>query len=174
MKSSFRTIERFKKHIRKIVKSTSRFFRFQNEIYSNENDDDDKQLNIKFIETILFYILTKSNDQKFDVKIFQITLQQSNVVIFQILQIYYNDFDNVEINAIFEQIFEKNFIKIFKFFKKFRKILNSKQIEHFSRNAKHDHKIEFIDDSNILFKNRIYSLSIRQFEILQIYILKKF
>ena len=88
MKSSSRTIERFKKQIRKIVKSSSRFSRFQNEIYSNENDDDDEQLNIKFIETISFHILTKSNDQKFDVKICQITLQQLNVVIFQILQIY--------------------------------------------------------------------------------------
>ena len=53
-------------------------------------------------------------------------------------------------------------------------ILNSKQIEHFSRNAKHDHKIEFIDDSNILSKIKMYSLSIRKFEILQIYIRENF
>ena len=64
-----------------------------------------------------------------------------------------------------KKIVEKLKRKIFKFFKRFENVFNSKKIDKLFFHKFYDHKIELTKNSNQLFRNRIYFLSFKKFEI---------
>ena len=78
------------------------------------------------------------------------------------------DFKNIF--KIMKTIVEKLKRKISEFFKRFENVLNSKKTNKLFFHRFYDHKIEFTKNSNQLFRNRIYSLSLKKFEILQKYL----
>ena len=66
---------------------------------------------------------------------------------------------------IMKTIVEKLKRKIFEFFKRFENVFNSKKIDKLFFYKFYNYKIELTKNSNQLFRNRIYFLSFKKFDI---------
>ena len=84
------------------------------------------------------------------------------------------DMNSKKTFKIMKAIIDKLKRKIFDFFKRFENVFNFKKIDKLFFHKFYDHKIELIEKSIQLFRNRIYFLSFKKFEILQKYFHENF
>ena len=164
------------KLIKKFIRRSNN--RFKVTIFENEDDeqnfDSNASLNIVFIGAIAFQSLTKFKEKSKKVKIFSLIMKKLNEIIDKIkedlIEINVNiDINLKEIVKIMKAIIEKLKRKILDFLKRFENVLNLKKIDKLSFHKFYDHKIKLTKNSIQLFRNRIYSLSFKKFEILQKY-----
>ena len=79
------------------------------------------------------------------------------------------DLNFKKVFKIMKAIVEKLKRKVFVFFKRFENVLNFKKIDKLFFHKFYDHKIELIENAIQLFRNSIYFLSFKKFEIFQKY-----
>ena len=84
------------------------------------------------------------------------------------------DMNSKKTLRIMKAIIKKLKRKISDFFKRFESVLNFKKIDKLFSHRFYDHKIELIEKSTQLSRNRIYSLSSRKLETLQKYFHENF
>ena len=163
--------------IKKFIRRSNR--RFKTTIFKNDDDeknfDFDALLNVAFIDAIAFQFLTNSRKRRKKVKIFSLIMKKLNEIIDNVkrnlAKINFNsDFDFKKTFKIMKAIVEKLKRKIFDFLKRFESVFNFKKIDKLFFHRVYDHKIELTKDSKQLFRNRVYSLSSKKFEIFQKYL----
>ena len=84
------------------------------------------------------------------------------------------NFDFKKVFKIMKTIVEKLKRKVFNFFKQFENVLNFKKIDKLFFYKFYDYKVELTKSSNQLFRNRVYFLSFKNFEIFQKYFHENF
>ena len=162
--------------IKKFIRRFNR--RFKISIFENENDeqnfDSDTSLNVVFINAIAFQSLAEFRERKKKVKTFSLIMKKLNEIIDNVkknlIKMKFDfDLDFKKIFKIMKAIVEELKRKIFDFLKRFESVLNFKKIDKLFFHRVYDHKIELIENSKQLFRNRIYFLSSKKFEIFQKY-----
>ena len=163
-----------------IKKSTRRSSkRFKAEALESKNDeqnlDSDTSLNVVFIDATAFQSLVESKERRKKVKTFSLIMKKLNELIDNVKENLVKmkldlDLNLKEVLKIMKAIVEKLKHKISDFLKRFESVLNLKKVDKLSSHRVYDHKIELTKDSNQLSRNRIYSLSLKKFEILQKYL----
>ena len=81
-----------------------------------------------------------------------------------------SDLNFKKILKIMKTVVEKLKRKISEFFKRFESVLNSKKTNKLFSHRFYDHKIELIENSNQLSRNRVYFLSLKKLETFQKYL----
>ena len=127
----------------------------------------EKFLNIVFINVAIFQNLYNSRKRKNDYKIFSLFMKKNFEILKSSKTTRNDNLKNLKIHIVIEIITKILKQKIFKFFHKFKNVLNLKKIENLSFYRVYNHKIEFIDENFALSKNKIYFLSFKKFETLQ-------
>ena len=132
-------------------------------------------MNIIVIKTIFFCSLIDFKSQKQKVKCFFIIINRIDFVI-KVLQ---TNFESLKINIIIEKISKhkqmkwilKRIIKrISKYFHDLFEIFYFQKVVKFLSYRFYDHKIEFLNDVNFLFRSRIYYLFLHKFQKLKKYL----
>ena len=114
------------------------------------------------IETIFFCVLIDLKNKKQKIECFFVIINQIEIVI-KILQ---TNSKSLKIVVIIKKILKNEQVKfilkrimkrISKYFRDLSKIFDSKKIIKFFFHQFYDHKIEFLNDVESLFRNRVYS-----------------
>ena len=172
MKFSIRKSNLIKKFIRRFNR------RFKITIFDNEKYENDLNfdtfLNVFFIDAIAFQFLIQFRKKRKRIKTFSLIMKKLNEIIDNVKENLTQTKFDFDMNSkktfkIMKAIIEKLKYKIFDFFKRFESVLNSKKIDKLFFHKFYDHKIELIEKSTQLFRNRVYFLSSRKLETLQKY-----
>ena len=127
-----------------------------------------------FINVVIFQNLLNFRKRKNNYKIFSFFTKKIDEIL-KSLETTRNDFSkNLKIHIVIDVISTILKQKIFKFFHKFKIVLNFKEIENLSFYRVYDYKIELINDVFAFSKNKMYFLSSKKLETLQKYFKKKF
>ena len=125
----------------------------------NSNDS----MNIAMIDAIFFCLLIDVKDRKQKVQCFFITINQIDFALkalradsesLKIVVMTKEILKHEQIKSIFERIMKK----MSKYFRHLSEVFDSQRTIKLSSHRLYDHKIEFLSDSNTLFRSRIYSL----------------
>ena len=158
-----KTISDRKRHLKKqrnkkwkIKKQQSKF-----SLFSKLNSDD--SMNILMIEVVFFCLLIDVKNQKQKMQCFSITINQIDFA-FKTLQ---TNFESLKIAIMIKNILKHEQIEVIldrimkkmsKYFRHLSEIFDFQQIIKLSSHRFYNHKIEFLNDNNTLFRSRMYSL----------------
>ena len=129
------------------------------------------------IDAIFFCLLIDVKDRKQKIQCFFITINQidfafktlqTNSKSLKIVVMIKKILKHEQIKLILERIMKK----ISKYFRHLSKIFDFQQIIKLFSHRFYDHKIEFLNDSNTLFRSRVYSLFEFKFRKLKKYLKK--
>ena len=128
---------------------------------------------MSFLSTIQSLVEFKEKEKR--VKTFSLIMKKLDEIIDNVkenlTQVEFDfDIDFKKILKIMKAIVEELKRKVFDFLKRFEIVLNFKKIDKLFFHRFYDHKIELIENSTQLFRNRVYSLSSKKFEIFQKYL----
>ena len=167
-----------------IKKSTRKSFRqSKSDVMKNDvmksNTIFDKSLNIAFIEVVAFQFLADIKSKRKEIKTFSLIMKQLNEIIDKTKKDLSkieldSDFDFKKALVIMKAIINELERKISDFLKRFENVLNSKKTKNLFSHRLYDHKIELIDDSTQLSRNKVYSLFSKKLETFQKYLHENF
>ena len=152
-----------KRHLKKQRNKRWKIKKQQSELALVSELNSDDSMNITMIDAIFFCLLIDVKNRKQRMQCFSITINQIDVA----LKTLQTNSESLKIAIMTKKILKHEQIKLIlerimkkmsKYFRHLSKIFDSQQIIKLSSHRLYDHKIELLNDSNTLFRNRVYSL----------------